>query len=65
MWCFALAGTRKKCSLNFYVTGFSEKLKQREPAGNLHADCIIVLKERFSRLLPKPPSLIMVQCHDF
>jgi hypothetical protein len=64
--CFALSGTRKKCSLNFYVTvGFAEKLKQRGPAGNLYADCIILQKERFSRLLPKPSSLMMVQCHDF
>jgi hypothetical protein len=47
--CFALAGTRKKYSLNFYVTGLLlKKLKQRGPARNLYADGIILLKERFS-----------------
>jgi hypothetical protein len=51
MWCvFALAGTRKKCSQNFYETIWfiAEKLKQSESAGNLYADWIILLKERFS-----------------
>jgi hypothetical protein len=50
MWCFALAGTRKKCSLNFYVTAWfiAEELKQRGPARNLYGDWIILLKEQFS-----------------
>jgi hypothetical protein len=60
--CFALAGTRKKCSLNYVTMFIAEKLKQRGPARNLYADWIILLKERFSCL---PSSLIMVQCHDF
>jgi hypothetical protein len=50
MACFALAGTRKKCSLKFYVTIWfiAEKLKQIGPARNLYADWIILLKEQFS-----------------
>jgi hypothetical protein len=50
MACFALAGTRKKCSLNFYVTMWfiAEKVKQRRAARNLNADWIVLLKERFS-----------------
>jgi hypothetical protein len=48
--CFALAGTRNKCSQNFYVTMWfsAEKLKQRGPARNLYGDWIILLKEGFS-----------------
>jgi hypothetical protein len=50
MRCFALAGTRKKCSLNCYMTMpfIAEKLKQRGPARNWYTDWIILLKEQFS-----------------
>jgi hypothetical protein len=43
--CFALAGIRKKYSLNFYVTMWfiAEKLKQRGPIRNLYADWIILM----------------------
>jgi hypothetical protein len=43
----------------------AEKLKQRGPARNLYADWIILFKEQFSCLLPKPSFLIMVECHYF
>jgi predicted GNAT superfamily acetyltransferase len=48
--CFALAGTREKFSLNFYVPMWfvAEKLKQRGSARNFYGDWIILLKDGFS-----------------